>query len=65
MRKTGRKNRVAFGGVLMGLGIMMTFLFGMALAGDNWELALAMLLAGIAITGVGEIVAREEELGDV
>ena len=50
MRKMGRKNRVAF---------------GMALAGDNWELALAMLLAGIAITGVGEIVAREEELGDV
>ena len=65
MRKMGRKNRVAFGGELMGLGIMMTFLFGMALAGDNWELALAMLLAGIAITGVGEIVAREEELGDV
>ena len=65
MRKMGRKNRVAFGGVLMGLGIMRTFLSGMALAGDNWELALAMLLAGIAITGVGEIVAREEELGDV
>lgn len=59
-RRRKKKNSLLFGEKVMGAGFMMFLIFGSALDGPNWILPLIMTGVGVAVTGIGSVIAKAE-----
>lgn len=59
-RRKHRKKGLLFGEKVMGAGFMMFLIFGSALDGPNWILPLIMTEVGVAVTGIGSVIAKAE-----
>lgn len=59
-RRRKKKNSLLFGEKVMGVGIMMFLIFGSALDGPGWIFPLIMTGVGVAVTGIGIVIAEAE-----
>ena len=59
-KRRNKKNSLLFGEKVMGAGFMTVLIFGCGLDGPNWILPLIMVGIGMAVMGVGSVIAKAE-----
>lgn len=59
-KRKHRRKGLMFGEKIMGAGFMMFLIFGSALDGSNWIFPMIMSGAGVAVTGIGSVIAKAE-----
>lgn len=59
-RKRKKKDSLLFGEKVMGAGFMTVLIFGCGLDGPNWILPMIIVVIGMAVMGIGSVIAKAE-----
>lgn len=59
-RKRRKEDDLLLGEKVIGAGFMTVLIFGCGLDGPNWLLPTIMVVVGMAVMGIGSVIAKAE-----